>query len=174
VAIIAAALFFFPGIDLIDWDRAKGMVNWELLLLVGGSNSLAVAIGTTGSAVWLANTVLGGLAGQNLLVLTMAVTAFGIFSHLLIPVGSAVLVVSVPVVAVLAQQVGIHPGLLVLPIAFTASDVMIMPLDPIPLTTYNYKFWRFGDMIKPGFVISLVWIALCVVFMYMTQSLGIV
>jgi sodium-dependent dicarboxylate transporter 2/3/5 len=174
VAIIAAALFFFPGIDLIDWDRAKGMINWELLLLVGGSNSLAVAIGATGSAVWLANTALGGLVGQDLFVLILAVAAFGVFSHLLVPVGSAVLVVSVPVVAVLAQQVGIHPGLLVLPIAFTASDVMIMPLDPIPLTTYNYKFWKMGDMMKPGFVISLAWIVLCVAFMYMAQGLGIV
>lgn len=174
VAIIAASLFFFPGIDLVNWDRAKGMINWELLLLVGGSNSLAMAIAATGSSTWLANSVLGGLAGQSVLVLILAVAAFGVFSHLLVPVGSAVLVVAVPVVAILAQQVGIHPGLLALPIAFTASDVMIMPLDPIPLTTYGYGYWKMGDMIKPGFIISLVWIVLCVAFMFVAQGLGII
>jgi len=174
VAIVAASLFFAPGIELVTWDRAKGMVNWELLLLVGGSNSLAQAIAATGSSVWLANTVLGGLAGQGLFVLILAVAAFGVFSHLLVPVGSAVLVVAIPVVSILAQQVGIHPGLLALPIAFTASDVMIMPLDPIPLTTYSHGYWKMGDMIKPGFFISLVWIVLCVIFMYAAQAIGIV
>lgn len=174
VAIIAATLFFVPGIDLCTWDRAKGMINWELLLLVGGSNSLAMAIAATGSSAWLANTVLGGLAGQSVIMLLIAVAAFGIFSHLLVPVGSAVLVVAVPVVSILAQQVGINPGILALPIAFTASCVMIMPLDPIPLTTYNYGYWKMWDMIKPGFIISLVWIVLCVVFMLFAQMVGII
>jgi sodium-dependent dicarboxylate transporter 2/3/5 len=163
-----------PGIDICTWDRAKGMINWELLLLVGGSNSLAMAIAATGSSAWLANTVLGGLAGQSVMILLIAVAAFGIFSHLLVPVGSAVIVVSIPVVSILAQQVGINPGILALPIAFTASCVMIMPLDPIPLTTYNYGYWKMWDMIKPGFIISLVWIVLCVVFMLFAQTVGII
>lgn len=174
VAIIAASLFFVPGIDLCTWDRAKGMINWELLLLVGGSNSLAMAIAATGSSAWLANTVLGGLTGQSVIILLIAVAAFGIFSHLLVPVGSAVIVVSIPVVSILAQQVGINPGILALPIAFTASCVMLMPLDPIPLTTYNYGYWKMWDMIKPGFIISLVWIVLCVVFMLFAQMVGII
>lgn len=150
VAIIATSLFFIPGVDLCTWEKANKSINWELLLLVGGSNSLAMAISSTQGSQWLANAILGGLVDSPILVVLFAVTAFGVFSHLLIPVSSAVIVVAVPMVALLAQNIGINPALLVLPIAFTASDVFLMPLDPIPLTTYHYGHWKMWDMMKPG------------------------
>jgi sodium-dependent dicarboxylate transporter 2/3/5 len=49
-----------------------------------------------------------------------------------------------------------------------------MPLDPIPLTTYDYKYWKMTDMIKPGFVIALAWIVINAVFMYGAQMIGII
>ncbi len=85
-----------------------------------------------------------------MIVLLFAVSAFGVFSHLIVPVANAVLAVAIPIVAVLAEQAGINPVYLVLPIAFTASDVFLLPLDPIPMTTYNYGYWKMSDMIKPG------------------------
>ncbi|WP_086347338.1 SLC13 family permease [Candidatus Enterococcus clewellii] len=174
VAIIATSLFFIPGVDLCTWEKANKSINWELLLLVGGSNSLAMAISSTQGSQWLANAILGGLVDSPILVVLFAVTAFGVFSHLLIPVSSAVIVVAVPMVALLAQNIGINPALLVLPIAFTASDVFLMPLDPIPLTTYHYGHWKMWDMMKPGFIISMAWIILCVGFVLIAQALGIV
>lgn len=174
VAIIATSLFFVPGVNLSTWEKANKSINWELLLLVGGSNSLAMAISSTQGSQWLANSILGGLVDSPMLVVLFAVTAFGVFSHLLVPVSSAVIVVAVPMVALLAQNIGINPAFLVLPIAFTASDVFLMPLDPIPLTTYHYGHWKMWDMMKPGFVISLVWIVICVGFVLIAQALGIV
>lgn len=174
VAIVTATLFFLPGIELCTWEKAKSTVSWDVLLLVGASSSLASALTATKAAPWLANTFLGGLTGLGIVMLLLIVSAFGVFSHLIIPVGNAVLAVAIPVIAVVAAKVGVNPGILTIPIAFTASCVFLIPLDPIPLTTYNYGYWKFSDMAKPGVIISLIWIVLNIIFMYGAQLLGII
>lgn len=137
-SLLAVCLFFLPGIDLMDWETAKNAISWDSILLMGSANALAMILSQTGAAEWISNTCLGGLAGASLFVLLLVITAFGIFSHLLVPVANAVLSVCVPIVVVLASSIGVNPLYLVLPLGFTASAVFIIPLDPIPLTTYNY------------------------------------
>lgn len=173
VSVVTASIFFLPGVDLCTWENVKGKIAFDVLLLVGASNALAMAIVSTKAAAWIAGTFLGGLAGVGLIGLLFAVTAFGILSHILVPAGSAVLAVAVPVVALLAIKIGINPIALALPVAFTASCVFIMPLDPIPLTTYDYKYWKMPDMIKPGIFISIAWVFINVIFMYVAQMLGV-
>jgi len=174
VAILSASTLFLPGIELCTWENVKGKIALDVLFLIGSSNALAMAIVSTKAAGWLATTFLGGLAGMSIFVLLISVTAFGIFSHLLVPAGSAVLAICIPVLGILAANIGINPILLALPIAFTASCVFIMPLDPIPLTTYDYKYWKMTDMIKPGFIIALAWIVINAIFMYGAQMIGII
>jgi len=173
VAIVTASVFFLPAIDLCKWDDVKGKIAFDVLFLVGASNALAMAIVSTKAAAWISNSFLGGLGGVGIIGLLFAVTAFGIFSHLLIPAGSAVLAIAIPVLSILAVKIGVSPIALTLPVAFTASCVFLMPLDPIPLTTYDYKYWKMTDMIKPGIIISLAWIVINVIFMYVAQMIGI-
>lgn len=174
VAIITAGVFYLPGIELATWDRAKKTVGWDSLFLVGAANSLAMMLVSTGASEWIANTFLGGLSDAGIIVLLFAVSAFGVLTHLIVPVANAVLAVAIPICAVLAAKAGINPAYLVLPIGFTASDVFLLPLDPIPLTTYNYGYWKMPDMIKPGVVISLFWIVANVIFMLGAQLLNII
>ena len=173
-SLLAVCVFFLPGVDLMTWDRAKTAVSWESVLLMGSANALAMILSTQGTAEWIANNILGAVAGASLLVLLMAVTAFGIFSHLLVPVANAVLAVCIPIVAVLAQNMGVNPLYLVLPLGFTASAVFIIPLDPIPLTTYGYGYWKLNEMAKPGIIISLIWIPVCAVFILLAKNMGII
>ncbi|GAB6173751.1 DASS family sodium-coupled anion symporter [Paradesulfitobacterium aromaticivorans] len=174
VATITAAVFFLPGINLTTWEEVKGKIGWDVLLLVGAANSIAMAIFNLKGAAWLANSVLGGMGGASIIALLFSVAAFGIFSHLIIPVATAVLAVAIPVLSVLAVKIGVNPALLVIPIAFSASAVFLLPLDPIPLTTFEYKYWKFWDMMKPGFFISLVWLVLLVIFMYGANVIGLI
>ncbi|MDV3428101.1 MAG: anion permease [Bacillota bacterium] len=173
VAVGSASVLFLPGINLCTWENVKGKIAIDVLFLVGASNALAMAIVSTKAAAWISSTFLGGLAGMGVFALLLAVTAFGIFSHVLIPAGSAVLAIAIPVLSILATKIGVSPIALALPVAFTASCVFLMPLDPIPLTTYDYKYWKMWDMIKPGIFISLAWILINAVFMYAAQLIGI-
>jgi len=174
VAILAAMALFLPGIDLLTWDDVKGRIGWDVLFLIGGANAVGMALSSTGAASWIASSLLGGLATAGVFVTLLVVTAWGIFSHYVIPVANATIAVSIPVLAALAVEMGINPALLAIPIGFTASCVFVLPLDPIPLVTYNYKYWTFGQMMKPGLVISLVWLVIMACAMYLAQMIGII
>jgi sodium-dependent dicarboxylate transporter 2/3/5 len=45
-----------------------------------------------------------------------------------------------------------------LPVAFTASCAFLLPLDAVPLVTYGKGYYRMFDMLRPGAVISLIWV----------------
>lgn len=174
VAVLTAAAFFLPGINLLSWDDVKGKIGWDVLLLIGSANALAYTLTVTKGSIWLANSLLGGMTSVGVVVLLGAVIGFGIIFHMIVPVGSAFLAVTIPVLAVMATKMGISPALLVVPMGFTASCVFLMPLDPNMLTTYNYKYWSFWDAMKPGLWISIAWLVVLTVAMYIAQAVGII
>ncbi len=127
-----------------------------------------------GSAKWLSDTFLGGFTDSSLLMVVFAVTTFGIFIHLLVPISGAVMALTIPVIAVLANTMGVNPIHLVLPLAYTASCVFLIPLDPTAMTTYGYGYWKLKDMPKPGFIIAILWIPILVALMYIAINLGLI
>lgn len=142
VSMLAATIFFLPGVNILNWSESSRKIGWESLLLVGSCNALAMILSDHGSAQWISDTLLGGLVGSPLSVVLLAVATFGIFIHLLVPISGAIVAITVPIVAVLSQTMGIDPTYLVLVIAYTASCVFIIPLDPTCLTTYGYDYWE--------------------------------
>lgn len=174
VSMLAATIFFLPGINILDWKESSNKIGWETLLLVGSCNALAMILSNHGSAQWISDTILGGLVGSSLGVVLLAVSTFGIFIHLLIPISGAIVAITVPIVAVLSQTMGINPVYLVLSIAFTASCVFLIPLDPTCLTTYDYGYWELKDMTKPGLVIGVLWIIILVPLMLAAINLKLI
>lgn len=174
VAVATAALFFVPGINLLSWKEASGRIGWDVILLVGAANSLALSLWKLGAAKWLATGILGGLGETSLLTLVLIISAFGVFSHLLIPVATGLLAVMIPALGVLAASIGVNPAALVIPIAFTASCVFLLPLDPIPLVTYTYGYYKMLDMFKPGVLIALVWIVLLAFLIVGATAVGLI
>ncbi len=173
VACCAAAVLSLTGINLIEWGKARTFVGWEGLFLVGSSTAIALLLVVTGASKWLGTILLNSMHGLSPILVILIVIAVGIFSHIPLPVGGAMVALMVPIVAQLAMSLGMNPIYLVLPLGFTVSCVFLIPLDPIPLTTFNYKYWKMSDMIKVGFVISLAWIAILTVAMIFAYQLHI-
>jgi sodium-dependent dicarboxylate transporter 2/3/5 len=173
IAMISAAALFVPGIDLLTWEEAKDRIGWDAVLLVAASYSLAMAIGSTGAANWMATSLLGGLVGLTPALLLGAVIAFGIFSHYIVPVAAASLAVSVPVIVAVAERASVSPALLIVPLGFCASCVMLLPIDPCPLATYHHGYWKISDMMKPGLVMSVAWMVLLTGMMWVARQVGI-
>jgi len=65
------------------------------------------------------------------------------------------------------------PAITALAVGFMASNVFLLPLDPIPLVVYPYGYWKFSDVMKIGFIITLVWIAVATVIISLYASAGI-
>ena len=174
ISLTCSAVFFLPKVDLMDWKKAVDATGWAGLLIVGASNALAMILSQQGSAEWISNQFLGGLVGSSMLVIMLVVTAFGLFIHFLVPVGNAVLAVCVPLIVILAEKAGINPMYLVLILGYTSKCIFLLPLDPIPMATYDYGYWRLGQMTKVGFVIAVLWIPIMVAFMYGEIGLHII
>lgn len=170
-AVVFASMLFFPGVDLLDWKGTKDSIGWDVLLLVGSSNAIAKALMALGAAKWIASGI--DFTGSTMVMMLFIVIAFGVFSHFIIPVGNATLAVSIPVISVLAAQAGVSAAVLVVPLAYTASCLFLLPVDPVPLTTYNYGYWKITDMMKPGFVISLFWVVLLTGFAYLAAQMNL-
>ncbi|MDL2314274.1 DASS family sodium-coupled anion symporter [Desulfovibrio sp. OttesenSCG-928-C14] len=159
MAVLGGTVFFLPGINLLDWNFSRNRIGWEALLLNGAGCSLGMAMWKTGAAAWLGTAVLGPVAGAPLWLLICVVGLFTVWVHLLVPNNVALVAVFVPAVIALSQQLGISPAILAIPMGFTASAAMILPIDPVPLITIQSGYYRFLDWSKPGFIVSFAWVA---------------
>lgn len=157
-AVFGASLFFIPGVDLIDWARDKQRIGWDILMLVGASTALGMFIWQRGGALWIANTCLGDVAGLPVAGVIAAVCVFTIVVHLLIPVNTAIVAVMLPALVTLATMQGINPSLLAIPMGFSVSASLLLPLGPVPLVTYPAGYYRMFDLFKPGCFISVAWV----------------
>ena len=77
----------------------------------------------------------------------------------------AIVAVLIPPIALLALETGENPALYALPVAFTASCAMLLPLDAVAVITYAKGYYKMTDMLVPGAIISVVWVILMTVLM---------
>lgn len=130
----ALALFLLPSGDparprLLDWPTAQ-KIPWSIVLLFGGGLSIAGAMESTGLADWLAGELspLGGFA--PLLVIGALVLVTLAATELMSNVAS--LTAMLPIVAALAQALGVNPLLLIFPVTIAASLGFMLPIATAP------------------------------------------
>ena len=73
--------------------------------------------------------------------------------------------VLLPTLVSLASMKGINPALLAIPLGFSVSASLLLPLGPVPLVTFPAGYYKMYDLFKPGCIISLVWVGVMVVAM---------
>jgi sodium-dependent dicarboxylate transporter 2/3/5 len=158
VGICGASLMFLPGIKLFSWKEVQNATGWDALLMIGGVTSLGAASARTGLAKWLAVSVLGGLEDWNIVLVLVAISAFTVAIHLMLPIAPVINAVMIPPIMVLGAAAGVNPVLYALPVVFTASCAFLLPLDAVPLVTYSKGYYKMLDMLLPGVIISIVWV----------------
>lgn len=165
VALTGSILLFLPGIGFLQWKDAQDAVGWDALLMIGAVTSLGAASVSTGLAKWLVDSSLGGLAHWTPMGIIAAVSAFTVIIHLVIPIAPVINTVLIPPIVLLALDSGHNPALYAIPVAFTASCAFLLPLDAVSLVTYNRGYYRMLDMLRPGLVVSVVWVIWMTVLM---------
>jgi sodium-dependent dicarboxylate transporter 2/3/5 len=160
VAVGGAIAMFLPGINLFGWKEVERSTGWDVLLMIGGVTSLGAASAKTGLAKWIVDATLGGLGQGEVVWIVVAISAFTALIHIVLPIGPVIVAVVVPPIVLLAQGSGHNPALFALPVVFTASCAFLLPLDAVPLVTYAKGYYRMLDMLKPGIIITVAWIAL--------------
>ena len=164
VALGGAIAMFLPGMNLLAWPRAQRTIGWDAVLLIGSVTSLGAAAGSTGLARYLVGT-LPDMQLWPVFAIIALISTVTVFIHLPVPVNPAIIGVLIPPIALLALSTGQNPALYTLPVVFTASCAMLLPLDAVTVITYAKGYYRMTDMLLPGLVISIVWVILMTLLM---------
>lgn len=169
IAMIGAlALFIVPsgmkdskGVVLLDWTDTKNMA-WGILILFGGGITLAHALETAGLieqlGQWLAR------FSGNGFMLVLAITVISIFlSELMSNV--AQVIVFAPVIAGLADALGMNPLMLGIPMTLAASCASMLPMGTPPnAIVFSSGLIRLHHMTKTGFIMNIISVILITIF----------
>lgn len=158
IGVAGAIAMFLPGVGLLTWKQAERGTAWDVLFLLGAVTSLGAASDATGLAGWLVTATLGGVAGWDLVWVISAISGFTVLVLLVVPIGPVVNALLIPPIVLLAIANGVHPLVYALPVAFTASCALLLPLNPVALITYSTGYYRMLDMLLPGAILSMAWV----------------
>jgi sodium-dependent dicarboxylate transporter 2/3/5 len=164
VSMAGAVAMFLPGMNLLTWPRAQRTIGWDALLLIGSVTSLGAAAGSTGLAKYLV-AALPDMQAWPVFAVIALISAVTVVIHLPVPVNPAIVGVLIPPIALLAMSTGQNPALYTLPVVFTASCAMLLPLDAVTVITYSKGYYRMTDMLLPGAIISVFWVILMTLLM---------
>lgn len=177
VVLIALFFMFLPGLSMMSIKDYRVDSPWEILLLMMSVNALVAGLSTNGASDWIVNVALGSMQTLPFIALFIIASIFLAALHNVIPAGPALAaLVCVPFCG-LAAAVG-GPGeiaIMAFVVAVWSALAFIIPLDSVPLVTYGYGYYKFGEMWKGGVPITIVGLVLfCIFLPIMCPLLGLV
>lgn len=171
IAIAAAlTLFIIPskskkGKPLLTWEEAEKL-PWGVIILFGGGLSIAAAFQSSQLAEWLGLQ----LTGVSELPLFLIILIVALTVNFLTEVTSNVATASImlPVLASLAEAIGVHPFFLMIPATMAASCAFMLPIATGPnAIVFSSGELKMSDMVRAGVwlnIASSILISLLVYF----------
>ena len=160
IAIAAAStMFIIPsktkqGQPLLTWEEAERL-PWGVIILFGGGLSIAAAFQSSSLAEWLGQQ----LTGLSELPLFLIILLVALFVNFLTEVTSNVATASImlPVLASLAEAIGVHPFLLMIPATMAASCAFMLPIATGPnAIVFSSGELKMNDMVRAGVWLNIV------------------
>jgi len=148
-------------VDLLTFDELVKGVSWNVVLLIGGVQSLAAAIVSSGAATWIVKSVMNVVAGASDTAIMGGTSILVAILHIIIPVGPAIAGMTTIPLADIATMTGISPVAMVVMVAFWSAISFVLPIDCVPLITYGLGYYKMTDMIKVGWFPTIVLVAYC-------------
>ena len=154
VALLVASLIVVLTRGVASAD-VYGLIEWRVIVLIGGMTSFGVAMQESGAADYLAGVItrlalpFGLYAVMSaFILLTMALTQ---------PLSNAAAaLVVLPVAMSTASQIGVDPRSLAILVTLSASLSFIAPLEPACLLVYSPGRYRFSDYVKAGIPLTII------------------
>ena len=159
IAILCLALFFVPGIDVLTWKDYVSSVSWNIVLLIGCVQSIAGGIKQQGAASWLFSSTVGKL-GASAGALIAATAVVMPLLHLIIPVGPALIAISIFPLAGMAPAMGVSAAVFAIIIAYNANASFLLGVDSNNMMTFKYGQWTMKDFFIAGIIPTIAMILL--------------
>lgn len=131
-AMIGVVIALMPRIGVIEWSDTN--IPWHLMVFSAGAYAGGLALDATGAAEWGVKRIFGSFHLEHVAFgwTYAAIMAVMIFSHLLSTSKTVRTVIMIPIIILLARQLGWAPASLALPAAFTIDWVIGLPVSGKP------------------------------------------
>jgi sodium-dependent dicarboxylate transporter 2/3/5 len=163
----ALAMFLMPsGAEpkekVLRWTDTEKL-PWGILLLFGGGLALAAVLEKNGVLQFLAATF-ESFHGMSLLTAIAILTTLAIFISEVLS-NLAMVTLFIPVVGIFAHQTGLPLVPLAMALTLGASLAFMMPVGTPPnAIVFGSGYLRIKDMIRYGFVLNILSLALIILF----------
>ncbi len=129
--IAIAAIIALATSGVVGWKDIERTTDWSVLLLFGGGLCLSAVLNTTGTSLFLANSIGSLLQDASPLLVLLVIVTFVVFlTEFASNTASAALLV--PVFVAIAGSLGIDPVVLAVLIAVSASCAFMLPVATPP------------------------------------------
>jgi di/tricarboxylate transporter len=148
----AVTVVIFRGVTAHD---VYSLIEWRLLVLIGGMTSVGLAMTKTGAAGFLAEQLVRGALPLGLVFVLGALAALTMLLTQPLSNAAAALVV-LPVALSAAVELGVDPRSVAVLVTLAASLSFLTPLEPSCLLVYGPGGYRFRDFVKSGSILTLI------------------
>lgn len=152
--------------NVLTIDEAYQAVDWRTIFLLAGLIPLGVATEKTGTAAWIAKTVLDliGTVSPLVLLTVIGLLATG-FSLVISNVGATVLLI--PLVVNMALAAGADPRMAALVVGIATSNSFMLPTHQVNALYMGPGRYRSVDFMKAGGLMSVVFLVVLIAMLYL-------
>ena len=150
---------------VLSIDEAYQSVDWRTIFLLAGLIPLGIATEKTGTAAWIAHTVLNAIGTVPPIVLFSIIGVLStVFTLVISNVGATVLLV--PLVVNMAIAAHADPRMAALVVGLATSNSFILPTHQVNALYMGPGRYRSVDFMKAGAVVSVVFLIVMIGMMY--------
>ena len=153
-AIIGASIMVLT--NCLSMEQAYRAIDWRAVFLIAGMLPLGIAMQETGTAEFLAESVMGALGSFGPWPVIMGLYGVTALGTMIIPTAALVVLMS-PIVISACTEMGIEPYTAMMAVAMAASASFTSPIShPANILVMGPGGYRFADYIKLGVPLTLV------------------
>ena len=150
---------------VLSIDEAYLSVDWRTIFLLGGLIPLGIATEKTGTAAWIAQTVLSATgAVEPIVLMTIIAILSTVFTLVISNVGATVLLV--PLVVNMAVAVNADPRMAALIVGLATSNSFLLPTHQVNALYMGPGRYRSTDFMKAGGIMSILFIVVMIGAIY--------
>ncbi|MDL1963859.1 MAG: SLC13 family permease [Deltaproteobacteria bacterium] len=156
--------------QVLSIDEAYKAVDWRTIFLLAGLIPLGIATEKTGTAAWIAHTILNLIGDVSPVILMTAIAVLSTFFTLVISnVGATVLLV--PLVVNMALAAGADPRMAALVVGLATSNSFMLPTHQVNALYMGPGRYKSVDFIKAGGIMTVLFIVVLIGMLYLFYGL---
>ncbi|MEM3038897.1 MAG: SLC13 family permease [Thermoplasmata archaeon] len=171
VALTAAFLLFLT--KTLEWQDARS-ISWDIFLIIGAGLALGEGMQFSGTAIWIANLLVGYTGGLHVVLIMLAIIALTVALSNFMS-NTATVAILAPILLGMSDALGIDAKFLVLACGLSVSLSFATPIGTPPFTLiFSTGMVSRGEIAKGGLKVTLPATLAILAIVYVLVSLGLV